>query len=822
VSKSGNYSLLFESDSGRAVAESLEDNNTLSVPISIRVAQSDLAPVAVQAPLFIADSMGPTLRVVYGVTNSGPGSARLMTGYPEWLDELFLSRTNVFDGTETLVAWRSESGPVAASASYWRTNEFRAAVPERGSYYLMLKINAGDYHNLDESDYSNNVAVVGPITFEAQPTDVAPILSLVPSSFSGAPYSAGLSLVWGVTNQGPGTVWGPWIPRVCWSTSTEYDPLAQVDGFLGPSILRAGEVCWTTNRIYPPVVTNGLYYLFFDANPNNELHESSTNNDVAMVPISYTTALPDLAPVALIASNVDSFQAFPWVEVTWGVTNQGAATAEVLPLRWPELNDMLYLSRSTNLVDAMQVGHWVETNSIPPGASYWRTNRVQFPVIEGGNYFLILVANGSSLYGSGLAESDLSNNMAVLPITLDIRLPDLAPLGFQAPSQVTGQPYPEVTVVWGVTNQGRGAAESPLSVPPDYTWPLADAVFLSTEPTIDVFWGRPICGYWQRAQPFLPGASEWHTNTVRVPVAESGSYYLVFKTDAYDSVFESDEGNNTVAVPVTFRLSPPGDLSVSQFIVPRVISGPGNPTVSVAWQVGNEGIGPITDTWTDMLVLFGPTYSGVTMGTFWITNSLLPGESYWRTNVFTLPITESGDYQLTLRTGDSGPFDLDWNNNMLTAPITFNITGSPAVFIADARLVGNTFAMSVYGALGTNYQLQASSDLVHWARVLDFLCYYDPTPVYELDGGTFERRFYRVAPVTEPADLRLDFAPAAWAGDGLWLKLDGPVGANYRIEASSDLGAWTSMTNLQAVIAPSYFRDASPAANQRFYRAVRE
>jgi len=825
VRESGNYFLVFETDSSGEVGESCETNNDLLLPVSIQVAQPDLAPVALQAPLFVADSAGPTLTMVYGVTNSGPGTARLMTGYPQWLDELFLCRTNVLDGTEALVAWGYESGPVPSGGSYWRTNSFQAPVRESGSYYLILKINTGYYHyNLEESDYSNNVAVVGPISFEIQPTDVAPIVSLVPSTFSGAPYSAGLSIVWGVTNEGPGTVQVSWLPSVYWSATPIFDQANWVDSVYGTPPLKPGEVFWITNRIYPPVVTNGLYYLFFSANPDNELRESNTNNDVAMVPIGYTVALPDLAPVSLIASNVVSFQAYPWIQVAWGVTNQGAAAAEVVPWGWPKLNDVLYLSKSTNLVDAIPLGHWPETNSIPPGGSYWRTHFVRLPGVESGDYFLIFVANESSLYyGTGVAESDPNNNVAVLPITLDIRPPDLAPLGFQAPSLVTGQPYPEVTVVWGVTNQGLGAAESPLPTPPNYTaWPLADAVFLSTEPTIDVFWARPICGYWQRAQPFLPGTSEWHTNTVRVPVSESGSYYLVFKTDAYDSVFELDEGNNTMAVSVTFRLSPPADLSVSRFIVPRVVTGPGNPTISVAWQVGNEGIGPVTDNWSDMLVLSGPTYSGVTMGTFWVTNSLRSGESYWRTNLVTLPITESGEYQLTLRTGDSGPFDLDWNNNTLTAPITFNITGPPAVFIADARLVESTFAMFVYGALGTNYQLQASSDLVHWNRVLDFVCTYDPTPVYELAGGNFDRRFYRVAPVSEPAALRLDFAPRDWAGDGLWLKLDGPVGANYRIEASSDLAAWTSITNLQTLVAPMYFRDTAPALGQRFYRAVRE
>lgn len=828
VRKSGTYYFIFAADDGSQVAESCETNNWLFRPVTISVAQPDLVPISLEAPPVVRGSPYPPITLVYGVTNCGPGAAVVQEGYGPWSDIVWLSRTNVLDGTATELTWGAGLSPLPPGGSYWRTNNVEVPIWTSGSYYLILKVHDG-YHYFEELDYSNNHAVIGPISFEIQPTDVAPILSRVPASFSGAPYSE-LTLVWAITNQGPGTVQVPWQPRVHWSPTPVFDSQTWIDSVLQTNVLQPGECCWVTNRVHPPVTTNGTYYVFLDANPWNDLQETNTANDVLMVPINYTRALPDLAPVALLAPPTVVGPPRPRIDVAWGITNQGAASAEMIPWWSSGWSDVLYLSKTTNILDGLWVGSWDETNSIAPGGSYWRTNRVQLETVDSGQYYLILVANYSSIYAAGVAETDLSNNVAVVPITLDLRAPDLAALAFQAPSEVYGEPNPEVTFIWAVTNRGPGAA-FPVQYSPSYWRPLGDAILVSSTPAIGTYYwfDTPVCGYWERTQPLLPGASEWHTNTMRVPVSESGSYYFIFKTDPAGSVFELDENNNTIALPVTFHLSPPADLSLSRLIVPRTVSGAGNPAVPVAWQVVNEGIGPLTGAWADRFTLSGMSFYETPVATFWATNALWPGDSYWRTNLLILPVTESGDYRLTLRTGQEwgSPFDLDPGNNQTTVPITFNLSGPPAVRITDPHLYDTSaFVMSVYGALGTNYQLQASSDLVNWTRVLDFACTYNPTSVYDRDAGQFARRFYRVALLTEPAPLRLDFAPWArsgsWTNSPTWLMLDGPPGANYRIEASSDLTTWSPIQILRADLMPMYIPDDQPVSDRRFYRAVRE
>ncbi|HEY5909679.1 MAG TPA: CARDB domain-containing protein [Verrucomicrobiae bacterium] len=816
AAESGTYYFVVEADYGNVVWESSETNNLLVSPVTINVTTADLTPLALEMPPAVVGSVAPTISVVYTITNRGPGAA---IPYYSWYDTLYVSRTNVLDGSEAQAFYSREDNPVAAGEVYRRTNSVRLPVFESGSYYLILRANYD--RAIPESDYSNNVVAFGPIPIEIRPSDVFPIVSQMPSIISGGP-NPRTTIVWGITNQGPGvasTVWGSWRARVYLSTRPALDPSASYLAVTDETTaLAPGEVRWITNNVRLPVTADGAFYFLFEADGENALHEINTNNNLAVAPVQCTVRLPDLATVAFLGPASVTGQIHPTVELIWGVTNQGAGPADTVFWQGGR-EDVLWLSRSTNFDNLVLVDTWEETNSVAPGSSYWRTNLVRLPVDTNGTYFLQFIANS----WSAVAESNLTNNVATRSITVDVRPPDLAPLGFTALPVVTGMPYPTMTVVWGVTNCGIGPALPPVTVP-GQTWPLVDAVYLSRIPELGGPWLPAICGYWQRTAPFEPGASEWHTNVIQVPVSDSGTYYLIFATDAFGATLESNELNNTLAVPVTFYLTPPPDLAVSSFLVPREVTGPGNPTITAVWHVVNEGIGPIAGQWFDRLRWAGNMGLGLELASYPETHTLMPGEGYWRTNTITLPVTESGDYYLSFYAGRAAPADLDLQNNQVSATVTVNITGPPVVRIADARFQpGGTSVMSVFGVVGASYQLQASSDLVNWTRVLDFVCAQDPTTIYDFEGGGFERRFYRVGPIAEPAGLRLGFAPWVWATDSLWLKFDGPVGRSYRVEASADLVSWTTIANLQANMVPMYFRDAAVVGQERrFYRAVGE
>jgi hypothetical protein len=67
----------------------------------------------------------------------------------------------------------------------------------------------------------------------------------------------------------------------------------------------------------------------------------------------------------------------------------------------------------------------------------------------------------------------------------------------------------------------------------------------------------------------------------------------------------------------------------------------------------------------------------------------------------------------------------------------------------------------------------------------------------------------------------LGFSTPLWSTNGFGLMLQGPIGSNYEIDASTDLLTWLLFTNFTSTNSPFYFSD--PAAtnfNQRFYRVV--
>jgi subtilase family serine protease len=815
---SGSYYFILRLDSNNMLAESNETNNFVALPVQVEIQPPDLAPIALQVPPLIDVPPGPTFSLVFGITNQGPGLA-MARDY--WLDELFLSQTNVLDGTEVAVGWFFEQQrPVLPGGSYWQTNSIHLPVYQSGSYYLHLKTDA--YDSLEESNESNNVMSI-PFTLETQPSDVVAFGIEAPGAVTDSPYPT-VNLSWGVTNQGPGKAvagWG-WWQQVFVSTEPVLDSNAvYAFAFNQTNDLPSGAWARFTNQVMLPITTNGQYYVLVCANANNALAETNTNNDVASIPLNYSMRLPDLAPVTLSAPAKVTSPPDPWVSLSWGVTNQGSGSARA---RWPWYSgswyDLLWLSASSNLdATALYVLSVPETNDVASGESYWRTNLVRLPVSQSGHYYLVLNVNSEG----SVTESNWSNNLVTVPIEITIAPPDLTPFLFQAPQLVKGAPDPEMTVVWGVTNQGTGSAESPDPYYGNYFGFPADALYFSTKPVVDNPWDPSVVTVWPLTNTVAPGASYTRTNTLRVPVSNSGTYYLILRTDAFQAIEESNELNNTVVTPITFELSPPADLKADAFLTPRVIAGPGNPVLSLAWHVINQGLGPTGAGWWDTVTLGGPAISQTTIGSFWASNELLPGNDYWKTNSVILPITESGEYQLTFQTGiGPGVFDLDPLDNWLTVPLTVDITAPPDIRLSDPQwFPTGFFRLSVYGVIGAAYTLEASEDLQTWVRVVDFSCVSDPTVVYDPGARQLPARFYRVTSLTHTPTPSLSLAPVAITSSGVWLALDGLVGVPCQIEASTDLVSWQKVTIVDPVVMPMYVRDPSTATDdQRFYRAV--
>lgn len=705
ATQSGTYYLFVVADSNNSLFEDNTNNNTLRATVMFNNQPPDLAPIAFQAPATVTAPPYPNIMMVWGVTNQGTG---LALGNYYWSDQVVLSATPDPSLGSVLLS-QYETGPVAPGGTYWRTNSLQLPVTQSGSYYLIFQADAANI--LYESNTNNNTVAV-PIIVTITPADLVPYVPLAPSVVSGPPYAA-VTLAWGSTNQGIGAALGYWSDAAYFSTNNVFD---YSDWFLGNTYhsgpLVPGAADAQTNQVRLPIIQSGNYFLIFKSDNNDNVFESNESNNVVVLPLTFNSQPPDLAPIALQVPTHVTAPPNPTIAVTWGVTNQGTGEARGYYYWF----DQLFLSTNISPAAGVSVLSGTESGPIAPGGSYWRTNIATLPITQSGTYYLIFQTDT----GNNLYETSTNNNTLVLPILLTITPPDLVPVASQAPSIVNGPPFPKVTFVWGATNQGIGAALG--------SW--EDVAYFSNTTNFD--YTSSIASVYT-AGPIAPGSTYRHTNTVRLPVTQSGAYYFAFSTDAYDNVVESNESNNLVVVPVTFNSMPP-DLAPVALLAPTTVSAPPNPTVSIAWGVTNQGTGEARGyySWADQLFL---STSNNPNGGAWVFTSyedgpIPPGSSYWRTNSVRLSIVNSGTYYLVFKADTDGSlYESNTNNNSIVVPITFNITPAdlaPIVVQAPSVLNGPAHALVrlVWGSTnqGTGAALDTWQDTVYVSTnaVMDF------------------------------------------------------------------------------------------------------
>jgi len=727
VTKSGTYYLILETDADDGLGDSDRSNDFLAVPVEFEILPPDLTPLALQVPTAITGAPNSTVSVVWGVTNQGTGEA-FATG--TWTDRLYFSANDFLDSTAVVVATGSETGPVPAGGAYWHTTNMRLPAVEAGIYYFIFAVNADAA--LYESDTNNNQLVVA-LTLAPQYADLMPLVGNIPSEITGPP-RATVTLEWGVTNQSP----QPAIPSQPWWDNVYFSSQPARDGtevwlshMQRADPLQPGAACWYTNTVRLPAdISSGTYYFIFETDAFNWVSESDEDNNATAVQVTVDVRPPDLVPIALQVPRAIIGPPNPVVTLAWGVTNRGTGPA----IDW---SDRVCLS--TNAVwDAgdTEIVRSVELGPVESGQTYWRTNSVRIPVVQSGIYYLIFKADASeSLY-----ESGEDNNVLVVPVTFDVRPPDLSPMALQVPSLISGPPNPSLTVVWGVTNQGIG---------PAIDW--SDRLFLSTNTVWDAADHEVLRS--TELGPVDPGETYWRTNVVRIPVEASGTYYLILKADADASLHEINEANNTLVVSLRFEVQPP-DLVPLVLQAPTVLTFPPEPTVTLVWGVTNQGVGPAVGnpTWLNRVYLSHRPFLDEDDDEVvdWFDMSQVEASACaWHTNTVLLPVFPDRTNYLFFKT-DAGNslYESNETNNVTVVPVTIKML-FPARFSdeegeAPEFLPDGSCTLYVYGAQGAPYRLEASTNLTDWVQIVDFACTNSPTEVLDPQAKDFRHRFYRI------------------------------------------------------------------------------
>jgi hypothetical protein len=204
------------------------------------------------------------------------------------------------------------------------------------------------------------------------------------------------------------------------------------------------------------------------------------------------------------------------------------------------------------------------------------------------------------------------------------------------------------------------------------------------------------------------------------------------------------------------------------------------------------------------------------------------GVGFWRTNRFTVPVLTNGIYYLNLGINAANDvFELDYFNNSAYLTLSFTITNPPgATLLQQQRHGDGSFTFGITAAVGTAYTLQFSTNLVDWVRMTDFVCTNSPTWLTDTNASRFSQRFYRVAPYAgiNVSPFQLEFlGSVAQGGGAITLKLSAPLTLDYRIQSSTNLVDWTTVTDFPSLqSSPHYFSDESAKGktSPRFYRAV--
>ncbi len=357
----------------------------------------------------------------------------------------------------------------------------------------------------------------------------------------------------------------------------------------------------------------------------------------------------DLAPLSFA---VDSAFSYRNLIVTYAITNNGTIS---LAGAW-QWADAIYLSTSP-VLDGTEfpVATFYESQPLPAGTVYYRTNMVTPYEAELDNYYLILKADGLDQIG----EQNEANN--VLAIPLHGKLPDLVPSGLRA-TTVQGALNQQVQVTYMVTNQG--------GLKLDAEW--VDSFCLSTDGQWDS--AHVLTGYGSGTSVSLaPGQGCSVTNTVFLSGQQSGDYYLVLQVDGYDMIVESNKANNVLAIPFTVSAS---DLSVLAFEAPSTVMGPAKPQVTVVWEVTNRGGGPAAN-WYDALYVSTNSaydYTATIISVWPEAGPLAAGATYWRTNTVSVPVTKSGTYYLIFITDlVAAMMQPGVGNHVASAPLVFTL-----------------------------------------------------------------------------------------------------------------------------------------------------
>lgn len=338
--------------------------------------------------------------------------------------------------------------------------------------------------------------------------------------------------------------------------------------------------------------------------------------------------------------------------------------------------DKIYLS-ADDLVDegdatlASFLATGPEGGPVGPGTDYSVFQSLSLAGRVPGFWNLLFVAN------AGGEQSELfdDNNTIVLPLEIRASQADLAPVDLQAPESASAGET--ISVNFRVENLG--------TTPVSEFW--TDQIYLSD----DNIWSPDdqVLSIYYPPSSLDPGVGYDQTVGLFLDTTQEGAKYLILVVDPDDTIEETDDANNTIAVPITLRVP---DLEVSELIAPTdtVLGGP----ITFSYTVTNIGAAPTgADNWYDIYYLSDDEFldaadalvgnsfvdrtgNPVGSGDSFVMNPTITLGSGSVTNQFLIVVVNEGGYAQPETSTD---------NNTIAVPIALS---APDLVVTDASAPG--------------------------------------------------------------------------------------------------------------------------------------
>jgi subtilase family serine protease len=512
----GTYYLFTQTDSNENIFEydpnADAEANNLSQPKAINIASfaPDLRVTQITVPPIVNNGSMP---MSWTVKNLGTAA----TTQTAWTDRVFL-----YNGDQVInLGFFDHQGALSINGEYTQNQVVQIPLFLEGSFHIVVRTDSGNVVPECAFDENNDDYRIADIQQDLPDLRITGVTSPGTAAL-GSTFSAS----WTGGNLGAAmTQTSSWVDTVYLSSDNTFGPGdIPIGSHVNSGLLAANQGYSANTNVTIPNVSPGNYYLFVNADSGDNIAEGVNESNNASNAVSLTLTAPDVDLQVTNLTVNPSLYSGQLADISWTVSNNGVNAT--VSNSW---TDYVVLSRDLVIDPSDRVIEFRQHNGVlNGGASYTETQSILIPGGLTGEYKIFVITDRNNY----VVESNDANNTSA-PVTVDLQLPPPVELNITHITPPSGITLGESAVFdWTVQNSSANPASG--------TW--QDSVYLSHDATWDS--SDILVGQKQHSGSLGSFATYTETLNTVIPPIETGSYYVIVRTDSRNAVRESNESNN--------------------------------------------------------------------------------------------------------------------------------------------------------------------------------------------------------------------------------------------------------------------------------------